>query len=91
MINANEQRVIRVAEGTFEYQGELYTVRSTYLRALKRKLNEKKVELTPEQADKALRKIYSNVEKGVREGYLKKLSREQADKKSANKKSRRNL
>ena len=81
MINANEQRVIRVAEGTFEYQGELYTVRSTYLRALKRKLNEKKVELTPEQADKALRKIYSNVEKGVREGYLKKLSREQADKK----------
>lgn len=78
MINANEQRVIDVASGTFEYQGELYTVRPTYFKTLTNKLNEKDVELTSEQADRAIQKIFGNVDRGVKEGYLKKLSKEEA-------------
>lgn len=79
MINANEQRVIDVASGTFEYQGELYTVRPTYLKTLTNKLNEEDIELTSEQADQAVQTIFGNVERGVKEGYLKKLSKEEAD------------
>lgn len=79
MINANEQRVIDVAGGTFEYQGELYTVRETYLGTLKSKLDESDIELTAEQADKAVSAIFGNVERGVKEGYLKKLSGEEAE------------
>lgn len=78
MINANEQRVIDVASGTFEYQGELYTVRPTYFKTLTNKLNEKDVELTSEQADRAIQKIFGNIDRGVKEGYLKKLSKEEA-------------
>lgn len=80
MINANEQRVIDVASGTFEYQSEFYTVRPTYLKTLTNKLNEKDVELTSEQADKAVQTIFGNIERGVKEGYLKKLTQEEGEK-----------
>lgn len=77
MINANEQRVIDVAKGTFEYKGELYTVRTTYINTLTNKVDEKDIELTSEQADKAIKAIFGNIDRGVREGYLKKLSQEE--------------
>lgn len=79
MINANEQRVLDVAEGTFEYNGELYTVRPTYLKTLRNEFDKEGVEITAEKADEGIRTIYGNIERGVREGYLKKLSQEDAD------------
>ena len=78
MINAEEQRVIDVAEGTFEYKGDLYTVRSGYLKTLKAKLDEEKTELSTDQAEQIIQTIYGNVERGVRERYLKKVSDEKA-------------
>lgn len=79
MINANEQRVLDVAAGTFEYNGELYTVRPTYLKTLKNEFNKESVEITSEQADEAVRTIFGNIERGVKEGYLKKLSQEEEE------------
>lgn len=79
MINANEQRIIDVAEGTFEYQGELYTVRPAYLDILQKKLDDKDVELTSDQADQAIQQIFGNIERGVKEGVLKKVTGEEAE------------
>lgn len=79
MINANEQRIIDVAQGTFEYQGELYTVRPAYLNILQKKMDDKDVELTSDQADQAIQQIYGNIERGVREGILKKVTGEDAE------------
>lgn len=78
MINANEQRIIDVAEGTFEYQGELYTVRPAYLDVLQKKLDDKDVELTSDQAAQAIQQIFGNIERGVKEGVLKKVTGEEA-------------
>ncbi len=80
MINANEQRVLDVAEGTFEYNGELYTVRPAYLGTLRNEFDKESVDITAEKADEGIRMIYGNVERGVREGYLMKLSQEDAEK-----------
>lgn len=80
MINANEQRVLDVAEGTFEYNGELYTVRPIYLKTLRNEFDKESVDITAEKADEGIRMIYGNVERGVREGYLIKLPQETAEK-----------
>ena len=74
MINANEQRVIDVASGTFEYQNELYTVRSTYLSSLKSEFNKENVEITEEQANSAIQKMFGNIDQGIKDGYLKGFS-----------------
>ena len=80
LINANEQRVLDVAEGTFEYNGELYTVRPAYLETLRNEFDKESVDITAEKADEGIRMIYGNVERGVREGYLIKLPQETAEK-----------
>lgn len=80
MINANEQRVIDVASGTFEYQNELYTVRSTYLSSLKSEFNKENVEITEEQANSAIQKMFGNIDQGIKDGYLKKLTDDQKEK-----------
>lgn len=79
MINGNEQRIIDVAGGTFEYQGELYTAHPSYLNILKNKLNEEKYDLTSEQANQAIQKIFANIEQGVKQGILKKVTGEKAE------------
>lgn len=71
-INANEARVLAVARGSFEYNGEVYTARQSYVNQLIEKLSSEDVNLTSEQADSAIATIYSNVEKGVQEGYIVK-------------------
>ncbi len=80
MINANEQRVLDVAEGTFEYNGELYTVRPIYLKTLRNEFDKESVDITAEKADEAIRLIYGNIERGVRDGYLMILPQEEAEK-----------
>lgn len=78
MINANEQRIIDVAGGTFEYQGELYTAHPSYLNILENKLNEEKYDLTDEEASQVIQKIFANIEQGVKQGILKKVTGEKA-------------
>ena len=72
-INAEESRVIGVASGTFEYNGETYAAKQEYIDMLTSKLNQDGVDMTSEQADAAISQIYANVEKGVREGYIVKV------------------
>ncbi len=71
-INGNEARVIAVARGSFEYNGETYVARQSY------------VDLTSEQADAAISAIYSNVETGVVSGYIVKVGSEEDDQKKDN-------
>lgn len=73
-INGNEASVIAVARGTFEYQGEIYSAKVSYISQLVAKLSQDNVDLTAEQANEAISTIYSNVEAGVKEGYLTKSS-----------------
>ena len=72
-INAEESRVIGVASGTFEYNGETYAAKQEYIDMLTSKLNQDGVDMTSEQADAAISQIYANVEKGVKEGYIVKV------------------
>lgn len=70
MINANEQRVLDVASGTFQYEGKTYRAKSSYVGQLRDKMNRDGVELTGAQADSAIQQIMNNVATGVRQGYL---------------------
>ncbi|MDE5965311.1 MAG: hypothetical protein K2G89_00550 [Lachnospiraceae bacterium] len=73
-INGNEARVIAVASGTFEYNGETYRAQDSYISQLKAYLSSDDVDLTAEQADKVISEIYGNVAEGVESGYLYKVS-----------------
>ncbi len=71
-INSNEARVLSVARGGFSYNNEIYTARQEYVDQLIAYLTKDDVNLTESQADKAINTIYSNIEKGVNEGYIVK-------------------
>ena len=73
-MNGNEQTVYSIATGTFSYNGETYKAKSVYVAQLRAYLNRDDIDLTSAQASKAISMIYSNVEKGVKEGYLTKVS-----------------
>lgn len=69
-INGNEQRVISVASGTFDYNGKKYVASSAYVALLTAKLSEDGVDMTAQQADAAIQQIYANVASAVQQGYL---------------------
>lgn len=71
-INTNEARVISVATGGFSYNNELYIARQEYVDQLIAYLSRSDINLTEEQADKAISAIYANIETGVNEGYIVK-------------------
>ncbi len=73
-INGEEARVIAVASGTFEYNGETYRAKSSYISQLQEYLASDDVDLTAAQADSAISEIYSNIAVGVESGYLYKVS-----------------
>lgn len=73
-INENEQRVLSVARGTFEYNGEEYVASSAYVALLNAKLLADDVDLTSQQADAAIQQIYANVATAVQQGYLVSVS-----------------
>lgn len=73
-INSNEARVIGAASGTFEYNGELYVAAPGYVSELTEYLGKDGVDLDAAQAETAINKIYSNIETGVKEGYIVKVS-----------------
>lgn len=78
-INGNEARVIAVARGSFEYNGETYVARQNYVDQLIAKLSQEDVDLTAEQADSAIATIYANVETGVVSGYIVKVGSPEDD------------
>ena len=73
-INSEESRIISVASGTFEYDGKTYKARSGYINQLYAYLSQDYVDLTAAQANYVINKIYSNVETGVRRGYIYEVS-----------------
>lgn len=73
-INGNEASVVAAARGTFEYEGETYVAKDSYVSQLQAKLSQDDVDLTAEQASEAIAEMYSNVAEGVRQGYLQKVS-----------------
>lgn len=77
MLNSYEQQLLGVVNGTFEYGGELYKVQPSYINMLESKLNQANVDLTADQANQVISKIFSNVEEGVRQNILKKVEGEE--------------
>ena len=75
-INSEESRVISVATGTFTYDGKTYKAKSSYVRQLYGYLSKDGVDLTSEQADYAINQILSNVETGVKRGYIYEIKEE---------------
>lgn len=73
MINANEQRVIDVASGTFEYQGKIYRAKASYISQLTAKLDRENVDLSAAGANAAIGQIMANVGTGVKQGYLEEV------------------
>ena len=73
-INGNEQSVIAVASGTFEYKGVTYKATSQHLAELRAKLMQDDVDLTTEQAREAIGSIYANIKAGIDEGYIVPIS-----------------
>ncbi|MBE5929247.1 MAG: hypothetical protein E7267_07800 [Lachnospiraceae bacterium] len=71
-INNNEAKVISVVTGGFSYNNEIYVARQEYVNQLIAYLNRPDINITAEQADKAINTIYSNIETGVTEGYIVK-------------------
>lgn len=69
-INAEEQSVLAVACGTFEYKGVIYQATSEYMAEARAKLMQDDVDLTAEQAQEAITSIYANVQTGIEEGYI---------------------
>lgn len=73
MINANEQRVISAASGTFEYEGKTYRAKASYVSQLTAKLDKEGVDLTSADANAAISQIMANVGTGVKQGYLEEV------------------
>lgn len=78
-INGNESRVIGVAQGTFEYDGEQYIARQSYIDQLVSYLSRDNINMTSEQADQAVNKVYSGVESAISDGYIVKVSSDKND------------
>lgn len=69
-INSNEQRIIGEASGRFTYNGVNYVASTSSMNQLKDYLLQDDIDLTAEQADKAISLMYQNVKRGVLEGYI---------------------
>lgn len=72
-INANESRVLSAASGTFQYNGKTYKAKSGYLAQARSYMAADDIDLTSEQADRAISKMYASVEQGIRDGYLEEV------------------
>ncbi len=79
-INSYERSVITAATATFEYEDEEYKAKDSYVKQLTNYLKADDIDLTTEQAEKAVNKINSSVEQGIKEGYLYKVEKDTKDK-----------
>lgn len=69
-VNGNEASVVAVARGTFTYEGKKYHASESSISTLINYLSRDDINLTAEQASKAIGMIYANVKSGVEGGYL---------------------
>ncbi len=69
-INNNEARIVKAASGTFKYKGKTYISTEASLNTLRAYLNRSDIDLTAEQADKAISMMYAKVEEGVLQGHI---------------------
>ena len=76
-INGNEAAVIAAAGGTFEYEGKYYRAESQYMNELYAYLSRDDIDLTDKQANTAIRMMYRNIRRGVKEGYLYEIKSEE--------------
>ena len=76
-INGNEAAVIAVASGTFTYNGKVYKAYDSYVNQLYSYMAQDGVDLTAEQANRAISYIYSNVQSGVNSGYVYEVTQQE--------------
>lgn len=69
-INSNEAGLIAAASGTFEYDGKTYRAGSAYVNSLTAYLSGDDVDLTAEQCQEAMSRMYASVKEGIDQGYL---------------------
>lgn len=69
-LNQYELEVIEEAKKFFEVDGVTYQVKESYIQELTSYLSTE-IDLTKEQKDKVLHTMHSNVETGIKDGYLK--------------------
>ncbi|HBN57610.1 MAG TPA: hypothetical protein DD414_12630 [Lachnospiraceae bacterium] len=69
-INGNEQAVLDAAEGTFESDGKQYVATDAAKDRIRNYLSQDGVDLTAEQASKAISQAFGNIEMGIAQGYL---------------------
>lgn len=69
-INGNEQAVLGIVQGGFEYNGVYYTAAPGYIAKVRSYLAQDDVDLTAQQASEAASEIYANIQTGVTEGYI---------------------
>lgn len=69
-INGNEQTVLSIVSGEFEYKGINYKAAPGYIEKVRTYLSQDDIDLTAEQANEAVSEIYANIETGVTEGYI---------------------
>ena len=78
-LNAYEQEIVNAARGAYEYEGADYVVKQEFIDELIAYLSDAGVDLTAGERDTVLQKAFSNVEKGVKEGYMIPLQEEDTD------------
>nr|MCR5214006.1 hypothetical protein [Eubacterium sp.] len=76
-INSDEARVIGVASGTFSYEGKVYKAYSSYVNDLYAYMSQDDVNLSADQADRAINYIYANVATGISSGYVYEVVQEE--------------
>lgn len=69
-LNGYETDVINAARGTFELEGTYYKVDPVFVQELTSYLSQEDVDLTASQKDEVMGMMFSNIERGVAEGYL---------------------
>jgi len=69
-INENEAWIVAVINGVFEYDGHYYRAKDSYIAEATAYLNRDGVDLTADQAAKAVNYIYSHVADGIAAGYI---------------------
>ncbi len=69
-LNTYEKEIIEVAKGQFEYNGLIYKVDQDYIDQLIEYLSAEGIDLTEEQKEEIITKVYSEIATGVKEGYL---------------------
>ncbi|WMJ85806.1 hypothetical protein [Anaerocolumna sp. MB42-C2] len=90
-LNQYESDLVGRAGGQFEKDGVTYQADSAYVQELINYLSQDGVDLTAAQRDEAVAEMYANVEAGIEEGYLIRVSGQEKEKPAKEKPKKENL